>query len=193
MTLVVDSTGSRVHSGRDWMGEKHGLPKARRTWRKLHIDIDPKRGELVASRLTTEHVRDPGALTDLLAGVAGLVHRFIADGAYDGTPTAATIRRAFGRDVELIIPPPRNAVPGECAACNAHIEIIAEGDRMTWQKITGYGQRSRVEAQIGRYKQVIGPRLRGRKMETQTTETKIAVKVLNRMTRLGRAAYVRVA
>ncbi|GGA29555.1 MULTISPECIES: hypothetical protein [Salipiger] len=64
---------------------------------------------------------------------------------------------------------------------------------MTWQKVTGYGQRSRVEAQIGRYKQVIGPRLRGRKMETQTAETRIAVKVLNRMTRLGRAAYERVA
>ena len=64
---------------------------------------------------------------------------------------------------------------------------------MPWQKVTGYGQRSRVEAQIGRYKQVIGPRLRGRKMETQTAETRIAVKVLNRMTRLGRAAYERVA
>ncbi|MDU9007067.1 hypothetical protein [Sedimentitalea todarodis] len=64
---------------------------------------------------------------------------------------------------------------------------------MAWQKATGYGQRSRVEAQIGRYKQVIGSRLRSRKMETQTTETRIAVKVLNRMTRLRRATYERVA
>ncbi len=43
------------------------------------------------------------------------------------------------------------------------------------------------------YKQVIGLNLRSRKMETQTTETRIAVNALNRMTRLGRAAYVRVA
>lgn len=27
ITLVVDSTGLRVHGGRDWMREKHGLPK----------------------------------------------------------------------------------------------------------------------------------------------------------------------
>ncbi|MDU9007068.1 transposase [Sedimentitalea todarodis] len=79
MTLVVDSTGLRVRGGRDWMREKHGLPKARRTWCKLHIGIDPKSGELVASRLTTEHVGGPGALPDLLAGVVGRVHRFIAD------------------------------------------------------------------------------------------------------------------
>ena len=65
--------------------------------------------------------------------------------------------------------------------------------RMAWQKATGYGQRSRGEAQIGRYKQVIGPQLRSCKLEAQETETKIAVKALNRMTCLGRAAYERVA
>ncbi|MDP5220956.1 IS5 family transposase [Ruegeria sp. 2205SS24-7] len=130
ITLDVDSAGLRVHGGRDWMREKHGLPKARRTWRKLHIGFDPESDALVASRLTTEHVGDPGALPDLLAEVAGPVHRFIADGAYDGTPTAATIRQAFGTDVERIIPPQKNAVPGECAACNAQIDMIAKGARM---------------------------------------------------------------
>ncbi|WP_397545692.1 hypothetical protein [Ruegeria marisflavi] len=64
---------------------------------------------------------------------------------------------------------------------------------MAWQKATGYGQRSRGEAQVGRYKEAIGSKLRSRKMETQTTETRIAVNTLNRMNRLGRAAYVRVA
>ncbi|MEO9778608.1 MAG: hypothetical protein ABJH07_09265 [Sedimentitalea sp.] len=64
---------------------------------------------------------------------------------------------------------------------------------MAWQKATGYGQRSSGEVQIGRYKQVIGPDLRSRKVESQTTETSIAVKALNRMTRLGRATYERVA
>ena len=71
--------------------------------------------------------------------------------------------------------------------------MITETGRMVWQKATGYGQRSRGEAQIGRYKQVIGLELRSRNMETQTTEARIAVNALNRMTRLGRAAYERVA
>ena len=71
--------------------------------------------------------------------------------------------------------------------------MITETDRMAWQRATGYGQRSRGEAQIGRYKQVIGPELRSRNMETRTTEARIAVNALNRMTRLGRAAHERVA
>lgn len=163
VTLIVDSTGLRVHGGREWMRQKHGLPKTRKTWRKLHIGFDPECGDLVASHLTTEHVSDPGALPDLLTDVAGPVRRFIADGAYDGGPTAATVPRVFGPDVELIIPPPKNAVRGDCAARNAHIDTIAEHGRMTWQKDTGYGQRSRGEAQMERYKHVIGPQLRSRK------------------------------
>ena len=191
ITLIADGTGLRVHGGRDWMAEKHGLPNPRKTWRKLHIGLDPATGHIVASSLTTEQVGDPGALPDLLAEVASPVHRFIGDGAYDGAPTAETIRSAFGPDVELIIPPPKNAVPGECAARNAHIEMIVKQGRMAWQKAVNYGLRSHVEAQIGRYKDVIGADLQGRKMENQTTETQIAVKALNRMTDIGRAVYER--
>lgn len=64
---------------------------------------------------------------------------------------------------------------------------------MAWQKQTGHGRRSLVEAQIGRYKTGIGDTLRPRKMETQTTETVIATKILSRMTRLGRAEFRRVS
>lgn len=149
--------------------------------------------ELVASCLTPQHVGDTGALPDLLAEVSVPVRRFIGDGAYDGVPTAATIRHAFGPDVELIIPPPKNAVRADCQARDAHPDMITETGRMAWQRATGYGQRSRGEAQIGCYKQVIGPDLRSRNMETQTTKARIAVNALKRMTRLGRAAHERVA
>ncbi|TRD15595.1 hypothetical protein FEV53_15695 [Palleronia caenipelagi] len=118
--------------------------------------------------------------------------RFLGNGAYDSAPPAATIQEAFGPDVEVIIPPPSNAVPGDCAIRNAHIQMIADHGRIAWQKATGYGQRFRGEAQIGRFKQVIGPALRGRKMEAQKLEIVIAVKALNRVTDLGRAAYRRV-
>lgn len=64
---------------------------------------------------------------------------------------------------------------------------------MGWQKATGYNQRSRVEAQIGRWKAVIGNRLKARKLENQVTEVKIATKILNRMTELGRPVFERIA
>ncbi|WP_065335409.1 transposase [Tritonibacter mobilis] len=57
ITLIVDSTGLRVHGGRDWMAEKHRLANARKTWRKLHIGLDPESGHIVTSNLTSEHGR----------------------------------------------------------------------------------------------------------------------------------------
>jgi hypothetical protein len=77
ISLVVDSTGLRVHGGREWMRDKYGLLKARKIWRKLHIGFDLESGEIVASCLTSQQVGDTGALPDLLAEVSGPVRRFL--------------------------------------------------------------------------------------------------------------------
>jgi hypothetical protein len=61
------------------------------------------------------------------------------------------------------------------------------------QKSTGYNQRSRVETQMGRWKTVIGPKLKARTFDNQTTEAKVGVRVLNLMTELGRPEFKRVA
>jgi hypothetical protein len=64
---------------------------------------------------------------------------------------------------------------------------------MSWQKTSGYNQRSRGETQMGRWKAVIGPTLKARTFENQKTEAKIGVRVLNRMTGLGRPDFERTA
>ena len=63
---------------------------------------------------------------------------------------------------------------------------------MGWQKATGYGRRSLVETTIGRYKQMIGSKLRARGMAAQQGEVAIAVKALNRMIRVAKPFSVRV-
>jgi len=40
---------------------------------------------------------------------------------------------------------------------------------MAWQKTSGYNQRSRIETLMGRWKVVIGPKLKARNFETQKT------------------------
>jgi hypothetical protein len=62
---------------------------------------------------------------------------------------------------------------------------------MGWQRASGYNWRALVEADIGRYKRVIGDALRSRTEGRQTTEVAIAVASLNRMLKLGRPEYVR--
>jgi len=56
-----------------------------------------------------------------------------------------------------------------------------------------YTARARVEATMGRWKQVIGDGLRAHTDERRATELKVAVYALNRMLELGRPEYVRVA
>ncbi|MFA3918926.1 IS5 family transposase [Ruegeria hyattellae] len=67
ITLIVDSTGLKVRGDNDWHTEKHGIRKARKTWRKLHIAFDQETGNVAATELTTEHVGDETALPDLIA------------------------------------------------------------------------------------------------------------------------------
>jgi hypothetical protein len=63
---------------------------------------------------------------------------------------------------------------------------------MAWQKASGYNRRAKVEAAIGRWKQVIGDGLRSRMDERRATEVNVAVHVLNHMLEMGRPNYVRI-
>ena len=74
---------------------------------------------------------------------------------------------------------------------DCHLQIIAERGRMAWQKACGYNWRALVEADISRFKRIIGDGLRSRTDRRRTTEVAIAVGALNRMLELGRPDYVR--
>ena len=63
--------------------------------------------------------------------------------------------------------------------------------RMGWQEVTGYGRRALVETAMGRYKGIIGARLRARGEAAQRTEAIVGVAVLNRMLDAGRPNSVR--
>jgi hypothetical protein len=47
VNVVIDSTGLKVFGAGEWQREKHG-GKERRTWRKLHLAVDPGNGEILA-------------------------------------------------------------------------------------------------------------------------------------------------
>jgi hypothetical protein len=88
---------------------------------------------------------------------------------------------------------PSEAAETEPAQRDRHLQRIAEKGRMGWQKASGDNKRSRVEAAIGRYKQVIGDGLRSREDGWRSTELGVAVHVLNQMLEPGRPISVRIA
>ena len=187
--LTMDSTGLKIFGEGEWLQVKHETKAKRKSWRKLHLGLDLTTGEIICSDLTLDHVGDSTALPGLLDQFDGPVSRFLADGAYDGTPTRNLLTARFGDAVEVIIPPPKNAVLAlksrdDPSLRDQHIAQIQTYGRLAWQVRSGYNQRSRAEAQIGRWKSVIGPKLRSRRFENQKTEAQIGVRALKQPSHL---------
>jgi transposase len=191
VNVVIDSTGLKVFGAGDWQREKHG-GKGRRTWRKLHLAVDPDTGEILASELTTTEDGDASQVGPLLDQIASPIASVTADGAYDGGPVYRIIAE---RDpaAAVIIPPRSMAVPSNTAETaptqrDRHIRMIRERARIGWQKAVNYGLRSLGEVAMMRYKTLIGRSLRARTLPTQKTEAAAACKVINVMTRLSMPA-----
>jgi hypothetical protein len=196
MHLLVDSTGLKLCGAGEWLIEKHGT-KTRRSCRKLRIGMDASTGQIVAAMLTTKDVDDGAEVGPLLDQVAGPVASFTGDGAYDqqGVFTAVAERHPTA---SVVMPPRSTALPSKTAEMaptqrDRHLRFIAEHGRAAWQKASGYTIRARVEAAIGRFKQVIGDGLRSRTDERRATEVDVAVHALNRMLELGRPISVHIA
>jgi len=194
--LLIDSTGLKLCGAGEWLIEKHGA-KTRRSWRKLHIGMDADTGQIIAAELTTKDVDDASQVGPLLDQVAASVASFTADGAYD-QDSVSTVIAGRHPAAAIIVPPRSTAVPSETAETaptqrDRHLQVIAKHGRAAWQTTSGYTKRARVEATIGRFKQVIGDGLRSRTDERRATEMDVAVHALNRMLELGRPNSVRIA
>jgi len=68
---------------------------------------------------------------------------------------------------------------------------VAALGRLGWQEATGYGRRALVETTMGRYKGLIGTRLRARNDAGRRTEVAVGGVVLNRMLAAGQPNSVR--
>src|SRR3954449_6257033 len=162
------SPGERAGSRRDRRDRAEGLRRGRvaggkarcarqadrgkRTWRKLHLAVDPSTGEILASELTSHAEGDASQVGPLLDQIPGPLASVIADGAYDGEPVyRAVAERQPDPPVAVIIPPRSTAVPSAAAGStpsqrDQHIQMIQDKGRLGWQKAVGYGRRSLGEA-----------------------------------------------
>ena len=193
--LLVDSTGLRLCGPGEWLVEKHGS-RVRRSWRKLHIGVDADTGRIVAAGLTAHDVDDASQVGSLLDQVTDPIASFTADGAHDQDGVYCEVA-ARHPDAGVIVPPRSSAMPSATAATaptkrDKHLRAIAERGRRGWQKASSYNWRALVEADIARFKRVIGGGLHSRTDGRRATEVAIAVCTLNRMLELERPEYVRI-
>jgi hypothetical protein len=181
--VLVDSTGLKIYGAGQWLEEKHGA-KSYRGWRKLHLALDADSGEIIAHSLTDQDTSDVSQVEPLLGQIEDEIGQFTGDGAYDGDPTYNTVLRNSVR-AKIVIPPRSTAVARQDAEPpnqrHCHVASIQAGGRLKWQATTGYGKRALVETAMGRYKWIIGRRLRARSFLAQQTEAALGVATLNRM------------
>jgi hypothetical protein len=189
--IVLDSTGLKVYGEGEWKQRKHGKSK-RRTWRKVHVAVDPKTGEITATTLTENGEHDSSQVEPLLEESEenrGRIERVGGDGAYDTWSTYEVIE-AHG--AQPVIPPQKNARIRQHGNCKAPplprdeaIRFIRRHGRRKWKRESGYHRRSRDESALSRFKRLIGRRLRTRRLAHQKTEVRLGSKILNQMAKLG--------
>jgi transposase len=193
--VLIDSTGLKIFGAGEWLADKHGQ-RARRQWRKLHLAVDANSGQIVGVSLTGQEVDDTSQVGALLDQIPGEIERITADGAYDGEPTYDIIA-ARDPDIAVVIPPRANSTPPiklgtKASRRDVHAHTVAALGRLGWQEVTGYGRRALVETTMGRYKALIGTRLRARTDAGRRTEATIGAVVLNHMLAAGRPNSVRI-
>jgi hypothetical protein len=201
--LVIDSSGLKVYGEGEWKVRQHGVSK-RRTWRKLHLAIDEKTGQILGQRLTDKDTDDASQLPELVQQVqqTGVqVSKTGADGSYDTFDTYQFLIKAR---IEPIIPPRINAAwwvdqHNELLdhPRNRALEQIDQGglnaSRKQWKQDSGYHRRSKAENTFFRWKTIHGPGMYARKINNQQTEAAIKVAVLNRFIQLAPSIAVKVA
>lgn len=191
MHVILDSTGLKVYGAVERQQEKHG-GRGRRTWRKLHLAVNPDNDEILASELITNEVGDLSMAGPLLEQVQSPLLSVMADGAYDAKSVyqAMAVRQPDSPPA-VIIPPRVTAVPRPATGKvpswrDRHMQVIQEKGRRGWERAVSYGKRSLVETAMFRYKSLIGPTLRAHTLPAQKTEACVAFSVINRITQLGK-------
>lgn len=186
--VVVDSTGLKVFGEGEWKMRKHGKSK-RRTWRKLHLAVNPDTQEIEAETLTENNCDDGSQVEPLLDQVPNPTKGFYGDGAYDKWKVYETLEK---RGTKPIIPPQRNAkisqhgnsrrppLPRDVA-----IREIRRHGRRRWKESVGYHRRSLSETAMYRMKCCFGDHLKNRLVPNQRAEARLRSKILNKFTHLG--------
>ena len=178
--ILVDSTGVRVHNGN--MRKTHKS----RAWRKLHLVVDAKTGNVVACDLGSKKARVPALLKQVERPLASVA----ADSAYDTKGVYEAIEgHREGRSPRVLIPPIHKArlrpKSPSSRERNRNIRSRAKLGKRTWHTRSGYSKRSLAETAMHRYKTIIGPMLRARTLQGQRVEARVGSQILNRMTALG--------
>jgi len=187
--LVIDSTGLKLYGEGEWKVRTHGASK-RRTWRKLHLCLDARTGEVIVAAASENSVSDCVMFPEILAAVEGEIKQVSADGSYDRRKVYAALNECGVR--RAAIPPRKGAriwqhgnSGKERLIRDENLRAVRRKGRAKWKREAHYHRRSLAETGVFRFKTIFSDKLQSRKQENQFQEMIIKCAALNRMTHLG--------
>jgi hypothetical protein len=187
--IVCDSTGLKVYGEGEWKVRTHGISK-RRTWCKLHLQIDEATGEIVVAGASENSVSDDEMFVQMLKANEEEIEQVSADGAFDRKKVYQALAE---RKIKRAAIPPRKGAKiwkhgnskGERHLRDENLRGVRKHGKPKWKREAGYHRRSLAETGVFRFKTIFGDKLQSRKQENQFQEMIIKCAALNRMTHLG--------
>ena len=181
--IVLDTTGLKVYGEGEWRAEKYG---GRKSWKKLHLALDPDSGKLVLAEITDEYIHDTTYLGKALERSNGRRGKVLIDGIAD---SRRCYELAEKYNKALLTPPKTGAVVRKEAGFkrrNDAVKIIRGlgNDRLArsiWSKLVGYNRRVIVESMMSRWKRLHGGYLKSRCEQRKKVEVQIKAMMINVM------------
>ncbi len=187
--LVLDSTGLKIYGEGEWKVRQYGFAK-HRTWRKLHVGVEPQSGEIQAVLVTTNGVSDGQAAAVLLAQIEPPLLSCTGDGGYDKRSVYQALQ-AHSPGAQVTILPRHDARIWQHGNSKAdrlprdeNLRYIRQHGRRRWKETFGYHRRSLAETLMFRLRTLFGDRLSARRLDAQVTQALIRCRALNQMTHL---------
>ena len=179
--VSMDSTGIQVHTGNEWLENKHGRQYTRKIWKKLHIVVDDE-GNILANSTTDHNKNDRSQVEVLLENIDA--KEMLADPGYDSEDIYQIL---IHRDIKPVIRPP-NSAPAVNTATERQKAASYQHTRgyHAWRVKNNYGRRELVENTFFRFKNTFSGKFSSRNIENMQNEMTIKCQLLNKMFEVGK-------
>lgn len=175
----------------------HGTSK-RRTWRKLHLQIDEASGEIIVAAASENSVSDCQMFEEMLLANEEEIEQISGDGSFNRKKVYQAIRE---REIPKAAIPPRKGAriwrhgntKAERLIRDENLRRIRRKGKKKWKEESNYHRRSLAETGVFRFKTIFTDKLQSREIENQFSEMIIKCAALNRMTHLGMPDSYKVA
>lgn len=178
IVIAADSSGIKVANRGEWIRKKWNV---RRGFIKMRIAVDKDTREIIAMKVTKEHVHDGKKLIPLVKQVMQNnnvnLSSVIADGAYD---SRKNFRFLADNKIEPVIKVRKNASLHARGCMPRKLSVLEQKEDFdAWKQNHGYGYRWIAESAFSAFKRMFGEHVKAVKWKNMVKELMLKASIYN--------------